>query len=80
MHQAVGIRVQTLILHQHHVLPRHLLIGLDVAALQDGAGRGRQAGVGAMTSPVVAVLGLLVLGVRSRPGERWGASPAVGEA
>lgn len=79
MHQAVGIRIQPLVLHQGHVFCRNLLVRLDVAALQDGAGRGRQACVGSVAgSGMVGMSGLFMLGMG--PGEGWRTAPAVGEA
>lgn len=79
MHQAVGISVQSLVLHQRHVFCRNFLIRLDIAALQDGAGRGRQACVGTVASRgMVRMSGLLKLGMG--PSEGWRTAPAVGEA
>lgn len=79
MHQAVGISIQSLILHQRHVFCRNLLIRFDIAALQDGAGRGRQGRVGAVASGgMVRMTGLFELGMGSSEGGR--AAPAVGES
>lgn len=79
MHQAVGISIQSLILHQRHVFGRNFLIRLDIAALQDGAGRGRQARVGTMASGgMVRMTRLFKLGMGSSEGG-W-AAPAVGES